>query len=217
MKKKKNRFWLFVFSLWPGAGHMYIGFMKMGLSFMTGFLLSCAVVGITNIGVLAVFPIIIYVYAFFHANNLGGLEDEQFAAMEDEYLFGFANMDYSRLKLNRRNRNLAAAALIILGVCMLWNVGFGMLWDYVGWDNPVVKVIYYTVRDELPRAVLALAVIWVGVRLLRGKSEIEEPDRNRKEQAVETPVMQIEQRKEQAGDGQKDEQQDGQTDGQREA
>lgn len=217
MKKKKNRFWLFVFSLWPGAGHMYIGFMKMGLSFMTGFLLSCAVVGITNIGVLAVFPIIIYVYAFFHANNLGGLEDEQFAAMEDEYLFGFANMDYSRLKLNRRNRNLAAAALIILGVCMLWNVGFGMLWDYVGWDNPVVKVIYYTVRDELPRAVLALAVIWVGVRLLRGKSEIEEPDRNRKEQAVETPVMQIEQRKEQAEDGQKDEQQDGQTDGQREA
>lgn len=217
MKKKKNRFWLFVFSLWPGAGHMYIGFMKMGLSFMTGFLLSCAVVGITNIGVLAVFPIIIYVYAFFHANNLGGLEDEQFAAMEDEYLFGFANMDYSRLKLNRRNRNLAAAALIILGVCMLWNVGFGMLWDYVGWDNPVVKVIYYTVRDELPRAVLALAVIWVGVRLLRGKSEIEEPDRNRKEQAVETPVMQIEQRKEQAEDGQKDEQQDGQTDEQREA
>lgn len=217
MKKKKNRFWLFVFSLWPGAGHMYIGFMKMGLSFMTGFLLSCAVVGITNIGVLAVFPIIIYVYAFFHANNLGGLEDEQFAAMEDEYLFGFANMDYSRLKLNRRNRNLAAVALIILGVCMLWNVGFGMLWDYVGWDNPVVKVIYYTVRDELPRAVLALAVIWVGVRLLRGKSEIEEPDRNRKEQAVETPVMQIEQRKEQAEDGQKDEQQDGQTDGQREA
>lgn len=217
MKKKKNRFWLFVFSLWPGAGHMYIGFMKMGLSFMTGFLLSCAVVGITNIGVLAVFPIIIYVYAFFHANNLGGLEDEQFAAMEDEYLFGFANMDYSRLKLNRRNRNLAAAALIILGVCMLWNVGFGMLWDYVGWDNPVVKVIYYTVRDELPRAVLALAVIWVGVRLLRGKSEIEEPDTNRKEQAVETPVMQIEQKKEQAEDGQKDEQQDGQTDGQREA
>ncbi len=217
MKKKKNRFWLFVFSLWPGAGHMYIGFMKMGLSFMTGFLLSCAVVGITNIGVLAVFPIIIYVYAFFHANNLGGLEDEQFAAMEDEYLFGFANMDYSRLKLNRRNRNLAAAALIILGVCMLWNVGFGMLWDYVGWDNPVMKAIYYTVRDELPRAVLALVIIWVGVRLLRGKSEIEEPDTNRKEQAVETPVMQIEQKKEQAEDGQKDEQQDGQTDGQREA
>ena len=218
MKKKKNRFWLFVFSLWPGAGHMYIGFMKMGLSFMTGFLLSCAVVGITNIGVLAVFPIIIYVYAFFHANNLGNLDDEQFAAMEDEYLFGFANMDYSRLKLNRRNRNLAAAALIILGVCMLWNVGFGMLRDYMGWDNPVVRMIYYTVRDELPRAVLALLIIWVGVRMLRGRNEIAETDGNGKEmnaeQTAEPPVMQIEQRKELAEDGQKDE---GQQDGQREA
>lgn len=218
MKKKKNRFWLFVFSLWPGAGHMYIGFMKMGLSFMTGFLLSCAVVGITNIGVLAVFPIIIYVYAFFHANNLGSLDDEQFAAMEDEYLFGFANMDYSRLKLNRRNRNLAAAALIILGVCMLWNVGLGMLRDYMGWDNPVVRMIYYTVRDELPRAVLALLIIWVGVRMLRGRNEIAETDGNGKEmnaeQTAEPPVMQIEQRKELAEDGQKDE---GQQDGQREA
>lgn len=197
---------------------MYIGFMKMGLSFMTGFLLSCAVVGITNIGVLAVFPIIIYVYAFFHANNLGSLDDEQFAAMEDEYLFGFANMDYSRLKLNRRNRNLAAAALIILGVCMLWNVGFGMLRDYMGWDNPVVRMIYYTVRDELPRAVLALLIIWVGVRMLRGRNEIAETDGNGKEmnaeQTAEPPVMQIEQRKELAEDGQKDE---GQQDGQREA
>lgn len=210
MKKKKNRFWLFVFSLFPGAGHMYIGFMKMGLSFMTGFLLSCAVMGITNIGVLAVFPIIIYVYAFFHANNIGSLDDEQFAAMEDEYLFGFANMDYSRLKLNRKNRNLAAAALIILGVCMLWNVGFGMLWDYVGWDNPVVKVIYYTVRDELPRAVLALAVIWVGVRLLRGKNEIAETDAKESEpfgaQTVERPMIQLEQRNEQALEGQNNEQ-----------
>ena len=41
-------------------------------------------------------------------------------------------------------------------------------------------------RDDVPRAVIALVVIWVGVRLLRGKKE---------EQA---PVMQIEQKNEQA-------------------
>lgn len=199
MKKKKNKFWLFVFSLIPGAGHMYIGFMKMGLSFMTGFLLSCAVVGITNIAVLTVFPVIIYVYAFFHANNIGGLDDEQFDAMEDTYLFGFADMDYSRFKLNRKNRNIAAVVLIILGVCMLWNVGFDMLRDYMGWDNPVIKTIYYFVQDELPRAVIAIAVIWFGVSLMRGK----------KDAAAEMPVMQIEQKSEQA-DGEKNEQTDGQ-------
>lgn len=214
MKKKKNKFWLFVFSLIPGAGHMYIGFMKMGLSFMTGFLLSCAVVGITNIAVLTVFPVIIYVYAFFHANNIGGLDDEQFDAMEDTYLFGFADMDYSRFKLNRKNRNIAAVVLIILGVCMLWNVGFDMLRDYMGWDNPVIKTIYYFVQDELPRAVIAIAVIWFGVSLMRGK----------KDAAGEMPVMQIEQKSEQADghqEGQDSVQADGekneQTDGQKEA
>lgn len=204
MKKKKNKFWLFVFSLMPGAGHLYIGFMKMGLSFMTGFLLSCAVVGITNIAVLAVFPVIIYVYAFFHANNIGGLDDEQFDAMEDAYLFGFADMDYSRFKLNRKNRNIAAVVLIILGVCMLWNVGFGMLRDYMGWDNPVIRTIYYFVQDELPRAVIAIAVIWFGVSLMRGK----------KETAAEMPVMQIEQKSEQA-DGYQDGQDSVQADGEK--
>lgn len=186
MKKKKNRFWLFVFSLIPGAGHMYIGFMKMGLSFMLGFFLACGVVGITNIAVLAVFPVTIYIYAFFHANNVGSLDDEAFAALEDEYLFGFADMDYSRFKLNRKNRNIAAVVFIILGICMLWNVGFDMLRDYMGWDNPVIRTLYYLVQNELPRAVIGIAVIWFGVSLLRGKKD--------------APVMQIEQKEEQEKD-----------------
>ena len=202
MKKKKNRFWLFVFSLCPGAGHMYIGFMRTGLSFMLGFLLSLAVVSITNIGALAVIPITVYVYAFFHANNIGGLDDEEFAAMEDKYLFGFADMDQYRLKLDRKSRNIAAAVLIILGISMLWNVGFGIIGDYVVWDNPVIRVIYYTLRDDVPRVVIALVIIWVGVRLLRGKKEeIVEADGNRAAQvvaeSVEKPVVEIEQKDDQ--------------------
>ncbi|MFG6336072.1 MAG: hypothetical protein K1W20_11510 [Lachnospiraceae bacterium] len=227
MKRKKNRFWLFVFSLMPGAGHMYIGFMKMGVSFMAGFLLSCVVVGITGIGALAAISIIIYAYAFFHANNLGSLDDEQFAAMEDEYLFGFADMDYSRLKLSRKNKNIAAAALIVLGVCMLWNVGFGMLRDYMGWDNPMIRAIYYTMRDEVPRVVIALAVIWFGVALLRGKKDTEAPlmqleqkERQPKEPMGEEKGKQSEVPKgEQSGEQMKElrgEEKDGQADGQQE-
>ena len=214
MKKKKNRFWLFVFSLWPGAGHMYIGFMKMGLSFMTGFLLSCAVVGITNIGALAVFPIIIYVYAFFHANNLGSLDDEQFAALEDEYLFGFADMDYSRFKLNRKNRNIAAVVFIVLGVCMLWNVGFGMLRDYMGWDNWMIQTIYYFVQDELPRAVIGVAVIWFGVSLLRGKKDVLVPQIEQKEEPADREKSEpADGQGSEPADSQRSEQTDGQAEG----
>lgn len=171
MKKQKNRFWLFVFSLCPGAGHMYMGLMKMGLSFMLGFMGMIAVVAVTEIAVLAVLPVTLYIYSFFHANNIGGLSAEEFAVLEDEYLFGIGEWDTSRFKLNRKNKNIAAVVCIVLGVSMLWNVGFGMIRDYVGWDNRYIKAVYYTMRDDLPRAVIALAIIWFGVSLLRGKKE----------------------------------------------
>ena len=115
------------------------------------------------------------------------MDDAAFAALEDEYLLGFGDIDRDRFRLDRRNRNLAAAVLIILGICMLWNVGFGMVRDYIGWDNPVIKAIYYTMRDDVPRVVIAIAVIWFGVVLLRGKRES-----NLVEDAPQGQVKQIE-------------------------
>lgn len=150
---------------------MYMGLMKMGLSFMLGFMGMIAVVAVTEIAVLAVLPVTLYIYSFFHANNIGGLSAEEFAVLEDEYLFGIGEWDTSRFKLNRKNKNIAAVVCIVLGVSMLWNVGFGMIRDYVGWDNRYIKAVYYTMRDDLPRAVIALAIIWFGVSLLRGKKE----------------------------------------------
>ena len=194
MKKKKSRFWLFLFSLFPGAGHMYLGLMRMGLSFMFGFMLSVALMNITGLDVLVVLPLTIYIYSFFHANNIGGMDDEAFAALEDEYLLGFGDIDRDRFRLDQRNRNLAAAVLIILGICMLWNVGFGMVRDYIGWDNPVIKAIYYTMRDDVPRVVIAIAIIWFGVVLLRGKKEsnlVEDASRGQVKQIEE--IVQTEQ------------------------
>lgn len=194
MKKKKSRFWLFLFSLFPGAGHMYLGLMRMGLSFMIGFLLSIALISITELAVLAVLPITLYIYSFFHANNIGSMDDAAFEALEDEYLLGFGDIDRDRFRLDRRNRNIAAAVLIILGVSMLWNVGFGMVRDYIGWDNPFIKAIYYTMRDDVPRIVIAIAIIWFGVVLLRGKKEsnlVEEAPREQMKQIEE--IVQSEQ------------------------
>ena len=190
MKKKKNRFWLFVFSLCPGAGHMYMGFMRMGLSFMMGFMLMIAVIGITGLGVLSVFPVTLYIYSFFHANNIGGLDDEAFAALEDEFLFGFGDIGRVRFKLDRKSRNLAAVALIALGIYMLWNVGFGMLRDYMGWDNPFIRAVYYTMRDDVPRIVIAIAIIWVGVSMLRGKKMYAVEQKTEQEQTTQEQTVQ---------------------------
>lgn len=196
MKNKKNRFWTFVFSLCPGAGHLYMGFMKMGLSFLMGFMISIALVNLTGLDVLAVFSVVIYIYAFFHANNIASLNDERFYAMEDKYLLGLEGIGETRFRLNQKSRSIVAVALILIGICMLGKLGFSMIWEYVGLDNPVMRLLFYTVRNVVPRVLMAIAVIWFGLELLRGK-KLPMEDEN----ALE-PVKRIEQNTRDAENGQ---------------
>lgn len=194
MKNKKSRFWTFVFSFCPGAGHLYMGFMKMGLSFLLGFMGSIALVNLTGLDVLAVFSVVIYIYAFFHANNIASLSDEQFYALEDEYLLGFDGIGAARLNLDRKSRGIAAVVLILIGISMLWDVGFGMLQNYIGPNNPVIKFFYYTMWNDVPRILIAIAVIWFGFVLLRGK-KLSFEDEN-----VQEPAMRIEQNEQKPSD-----------------
>lgn len=174
MKKKKSKFWLFIFSFIPGAGEMYMGFMKMGLSLMMGFMLSIAVTAITNIAVLSVIAITIYIYSFFHAHNISSMDDEAFRELEDTYLFGFDNLESVRVRLGSKGRVITAAVLIIIGIIMMVNVGFNLLFDIFGWDHQYLRTVYYFVEDDVPRLLIGIAVIWGGVAMLRGK-KIDDP------------------------------------------
>lgn len=156
---------------------MYMGFMKMGLSLMLGFMILTAIVGITNLGALSIFAIAMYAYSFFHANNLATLDDMAFHNIQDEYMFGFDDISHRKLKLEGRNRKIAAVILIVLGVMMLWQVVFNVLCDIFGWDNWFLSMVYYFVRDELPRVIVGIVVIWVGLALIRGKRVLIEEER----------------------------------------
>lgn len=185
MQKKKSRFWLFIWSLVPGAGHMYLGFMKMGISLMLGFMTLIAVAALTNLGVLAIFPVAVYVYSFFHANNLGTLNDAEFYAIKDQYLLGLEGLDSiekMRVSISQKYRKVAATVLIIVGVIMIWQTVFSLLYDIFGWNY--LRTIYYFTRDDLPRIVIGIAIIWFGVSLIRGKKvdSIEEDRSAAKEQ-----------------------------------
>lgn len=169
MQRKKSRFIVFLLSFFPGAGEMYMGFMKMGLSLMLGFMILTVIVGLTNLGALGVFAVAMYAYSFFHANNLATLDDRTFHSIRDEYLFGMGTFDNRKVRLEGRNRKVAAGILIVLGIMMLWQVIFNLLCDIFGWDNRFLSAVYYFVRDELPRAVVGIGVIWAGFALIRGK------------------------------------------------
>ena len=61
---KKSRFLSFVFGMIPGAGQMYLGYLKRGVSLMGLFGLITAVSSMFYLGVLTFLLPVIWFYAF---------------------------------------------------------------------------------------------------------------------------------------------------------
>ncbi len=198
MKKKKNRFLLFCLSFLPGAGEMYLGFMKMGLSLLSVFALVIIITVYSNIGVMGLIVFVICVYGFFHANNLGALSDEEFYKVEDEYLFGLGEKDMSSLKdfFMGKYRKVFAVILILLGVNMLWQAFCRCLRHIVGdyFFYPYINELTRIINKDVPRAIVGIAIIWVGIKLIQGKKEeldsLEEKEESRQTEVHQTEEMQ---------------------------
>lgn len=194
MRKKKNRFLLFCCSFIPGAGELYLGFMNMGLSLLMSFAILTVIVGFMRIGILSFMPAVLWVYSFFHANNLGSLTDEQFYSMEDTYLFGFSKTDMESIRqsLYGRYRKALAIILIILGVSMLWNVAIDFICLTVGdyfYDRYIAP---YTgvISSIMPQLVISIIIIWFGIRLISGKKvELDILDEKNEEMGIKNESM----------------------------
>ena len=162
MTRKKSGFLTFCFSLLPGAGEMYMGFMKQGISIMAVFWLVVFFASFLNIGpALFILPIL-WCYSFFNVHNIRGMSDEEFYALEDDYLFHMEE-DLFRGKLKGKQNNLLATVLIIIGVVILWHRFSG----YMMWLLP--HSIYWDVIDNVPQLVIAALLIWCGIYLILGK------------------------------------------------
>ena len=147
MTKKKSGFLTFCFSLVPGAGEMYMGFMKQGVSIMAFFWLLIFLSAFLNIGpVLFILPIL-WCYSFFNVHNLRGMCDEEFYAMEDDYLFHLDRVLPAE-RWNKKRNNILAWVLIVVGVVILWSI-----------------------VDVVPQLAVSFFFIWVGISLIRGKKK----------------------------------------------
>lgn len=168
MTGKKNGFLTFVFSLWPGAAEMYMGFFKQGVSLMGMFLLILFLASWLNIGPLLYVLPLIWCYGFFHANHLRSLSDEEFYALEDGYLFELDNILPEGKKLSKKWRNLLAGILIAIGVLSLANrlleLMYRLLPDYL-------KEWYWHLWHDVPQIIFAVVMILAGIWLIRGKRQ----------------------------------------------
>jgi TM2 domain-containing membrane protein YozV len=168
MIRKKNSFFTFCFSLLPGAGQMYMGFMKRGVSLMSSFfLLIFLAIWLSLEPIMLIMPII-WFYAFFDTHNLRSTPDDEFYTLEDNFILipDFA-MEKAHL-LQSKYRNILAIALIVIGGTILWD----NLLDIISWVMP--HFIRDYIRDFgriLPQLIIGAAIIALGIYLIRGKKK----------------------------------------------
>lgn len=164
----KNGFLTFCFSFIPGAGQMYQGYMKRGLSQVTAFVLLIAL-GAGLFGPIAVFAAVVYMYSFFDSLNLRS-QLKMGICPPDDYQFNLDELKgLARLAMQRHN--LVGWGLVLLGVWGLYsNFIYPWVWglaDIFGYDNPVVNAVRSLINN-LPTLAVSVVFVYAGVRLIRG-------------------------------------------------
>ena len=178
MKKQKHGFWVFIFSLIPGAGEMYMGFKKQGISIMLLFWGSIALASITGLGWLAMFLPVIWFYSFFNVHNLKSLSEEEFYSVDDNYVLHMDQFSGNMGKFLQKHRNVTAWVLILFGICILWSRFTALLYLIV----PVELADYaYEICNNLPQIVIAAGIIAAGIYLLTQQKKKLEKEENKDE------------------------------------
>ena len=162
----KNGFLLFLTSCLSGCGQMYQGYMKRGVSLLLSFFLVIFVSTYFYLGTLALFLPVIWLYAFFDSYALRS-QLSAGTAPEDAFLFGLSDMDSKRLgELLRKRHSLIGWVLVAVGVYMLYDMLMGQLSNlFFGWFG---EWLYSLLRYGLPRVVITVLVILLGLWFIRG-------------------------------------------------
>lgn len=172
MIKKKNGFFTFCCSLIPGAGEMYLGFMKEGISVMLLMMGAFMLTSFFRLDVCVYLLPVIWFYSFFNVHNKASLSDEEFYALEDDYLFHMDRVIPQKGQLSGKQTTIFAWILILLGVSILWGSVIREIVRIIGHyvSETVLQAVEYFLY-HLPQYAIAVFLIAAGVYLIRHKKE----------------------------------------------
>lgn len=175
----KNGILTFFFAFVPGAGQMYQGYMKRGLSLITIFCLFIMAGALTGLDPLIVGCFIVWMYSFFDTFNLRG-QIGAGTAPQDDYLVHINWHDKRMEHFMMDSHKLLGWGLIALGALVAYqNILMNTLGDIVwrwGKESPFFRALYL-MMDQLPEIVVCVALIVCGIWLVRGpKGRKQKPD-----------------------------------------
>ncbi|MEI8216312.1 MAG: hypothetical protein WCF96_04380 [Eubacteriales bacterium] len=168
MIKKRNKFWTLVFSMLPGAGHMYNGFMKLGVSLMALFFAVAFLSATLDLGPLMLLAPVIWFYSFFDCINKRFLDDEEFYAQEDYYLTevgSFGKLDFSFFK---RHKLIIGLGLILVGIYSLLENTMGYILNNLNLSDQMLQAISEFIHLA-PQLIVSIVIIAIGIMLINGK------------------------------------------------
>jgi len=171
MNQKPNGALTFLFSLVPGAGHMYFGLMKRGASFMLAFfgsIFATAFVGryfsILSVAFALLIPVTWFI-AFFDFWRFPRMGEEERAAVTDEFLM-VKQLHLPQDSVMRKVRIGAGILLILAGLQRLYaEFHWRVLYQYLHSERLI------TLLGNLPAMLGAVAIIVVGLLLILWKSK----------------------------------------------
>ena len=184
---KRNTILTFICSLIPGAGQMYQGYMKRGLSLVLIFMLPLFV-GYFLPPVIA-FAAVAYMYSFFDSMNLHSRLKETGAVTytepeDDEFVVHLDWLEQSELKTLLDGRHhLLGWALIAAGVAALYQSLIRPILEAIletmHFEGPAANAIW-SIMHRLPNLVMAGVLVCGGLWLIRGPKK-KEPEEEYKE------------------------------------
>lgn len=168
MKMKKGNFLTILFSFLPGAGHMYMGFMKMGLSIMSAFFFVIFLSTWLHIGPLLFVLPLIWFYSFFDCINKQSLPEEEFSLLEDNYMFSIDRFIHWDKNLFKKRRLFFGILLVCMGIYLIWDNIMYIAAPYI--DNRIYNIVN-SFTGIIPQIIVAIAIIIIGVKLIVGKKK----------------------------------------------
>ena len=169
MHPNPNKALTVLLSLIPGAGHMYLGLMRRGISFMLAF--AGSILAASAFSFFTLFSIafgllipVVWFVAFFDFWQYPRMTPEQQAEVKDEFLM-VNQLSIPKGPVMRKLRVVAGLLLILTGL--------NLLYRYFGWY--VLHELFRSqwmleLFDQLPRFLAAIAIIAVGLLLIFWKS-----------------------------------------------
>lgn len=167
MKQKRSPFLTFCFSCVPGAGQMFLGFFKEGISLMTLFFGIIAITDWFYLRGFGIVTVVVWFYAFFDAMNKNSMPDEEFEKLEDHYLW-IDNLQEMPKISTGKSKKIVAVVLIVFGIYMLCNSAIAALANagiYIAYEINELLLNY------IPQFIVAFFIIILGIRMIMGKKE----------------------------------------------